>query len=82
MPRKRVRRRKVAATLSERGINVDELSTECTSAPMSGGDLFRVSALIACPPGVALDDLRAALERVANDLMVDISLSETTLVSE
>lgn len=68
--------RKVAAVLSERGINVDELSTECTSAPMSGGELFKVSATLACPPAVALDDVREELERVANDLMVDISLAE------
>lgn len=68
--------RKVAAVLSERGINVDELSTECTSAPMSGGELFKVSATLACPPAVALDDVREELERVANDLMVDISLAQ------
>lgn len=67
--------RKVANTLSERGINVDDLSTECTSAPMSGGDLFKMSALLACPPSVALDELQAELERVANDLMVDISIA-------
>lgn len=67
--------RDVTRVLSERGINVDELTTECTSAPMSGGDLFRLSAVLACPPAVALDDLREELERVANDLMVDISLA-------
>ncbi len=66
--------RQVAAALSERGINVDELSTECASAPISGGDVFKVSALLACPPSVDLDELRSELERVANDLMVDINL--------
>ena len=65
---------KVSSALSERGINVDELTTECASAPMSGGDLFKMSAVLACPPAVSLDDLRAELERIANDLMVDISL--------
>jgi glycine cleavage system regulatory protein len=66
--------RQVSDVLGELGINVDELSTECTSAPMSGGDLFKVSAVLACPPSVGLDRLRGELERVANDLMVDISL--------
>jgi glycine cleavage system regulatory protein len=68
--------RQVAATLSELGINVDELSTECTSAPISGGDLFKLAAVLACPPSITLDKLRQELELVANDLMVDISLDE------
>ena len=64
----------VAQTLAELGINVDELSTECTSAPMSGGELFKLSATLACPPHVSMERLRAELERVENDLMVDISV--------
>jgi glycine cleavage system regulatory protein len=68
--------RNVAATLSELGINVDDLSTECQSAPISGGDLFKLSAVLACPPSVSLDQLKLELERVANDLMVDIRLED------
>ena len=64
----------VAQTLAELGINVDELSTECSSAPMSGGELFKLSALLACPPSIEMDRLRQELERLENDLMVDISL--------
>lgn len=64
----------VAQTLAELGVNVEELSTECTSAPMSGGELFKLAATVACPPGVGLEQLRGELERVANDLMVDIEL--------
>jgi glycine cleavage system regulatory protein len=65
---------RVAQTLAELGINVDELSTECTSAPISGGELFKLSATLACPPSVGLERLRAELERVENDLMVDIDI--------
>jgi glycine cleavage system regulatory protein len=65
---------RVAQTLAELGINVDELSTECTSAPMSGGELFKLSATLACPPSLSLERLRAELERVENDLMVDIDI--------
>jgi glycine cleavage system regulatory protein len=68
---------KVSATLSRRGVNVEDLSTECTSAPMSGGDVFKISALLACPPDVSIDELRIALEQAANDLMVDISLADS-----
>lgn len=63
----------VAQTLAELGVNVDELSTECSSAPMSGGELFKLSALLACPPSIAMDRLRSELERLENDLMVDIN---------
>jgi glycine cleavage system regulatory protein len=71
--------RKISNTLSDRGINVDELSTECSSAPMSGGELFKMSARLACPPSVELEELRAELERVANDLMVDITFARTDI---
>jgi glycine cleavage system regulatory protein len=65
---------RVAQTLADLGVNVDELSTECTSAPISGGELFKLSATLACPPSVSLEHLRAELERVENDLMVDIDI--------
>ena len=68
----------VSQTLADLGVNVDELSTECTSAPMSGGELFKLSAALACPPSVSLDRLRTELERVENDLMVDIRLDTTS----
>jgi glycine cleavage system regulatory protein len=54
---------------------VDELETECTSAPISGGELFKLSATLACPPTVSLERLRSELERVENDLMVDIDVN-------
>jgi glycine cleavage system regulatory protein len=66
---------RVAQTLAELGINVDALETECTSAPISGGELFKLSATIACPPDVSLERLRSELERVENDLMVDIDVN-------
>ena len=66
---------KVSAILSHRGVNVEDIATERTSAPMAGGDVFKVSALIACPPQLSTDELRRALEQAANDLMVDITLA-------
>lgn len=66
---------RVAQTLAELGVNVDELQTECTSAPMSGGELFKLSAMLACPPTVSLEHLRSELERVEDDLMVDIDVN-------
>jgi glycine cleavage system regulatory protein len=66
--------RDISRALAERGVNVEELSTDCQEAPMGGGVLFRMSAAISAPASVALDDLRTTLESLANDLMVDIDL--------
>ena len=57
-------------------MNVEKLRTECISAPMSGGSLFKASAELGLPEGLALDDLKGHLEQIAADLMVDLNLNE------
>ena len=71
--------RDIFHALAQRDINVEELTTECSAAPWTGGALFRASASLRCPGHVAMDDLRDILERLAQDLMVDVSLGETVL---
>jgi glycine cleavage system regulatory protein len=66
--------RQIAAALSGRGINVEELTTECGSAPMSGEMLFKALARVHVPPSCNLQALRADLERIASDLLVDVRL--------
>ncbi|HUH04476.1 MAG TPA: ACT domain-containing protein [Kofleriaceae bacterium] len=66
--------RDISRALAERGINVEELETEREAAPMGGGDLFRALLEISAPPEVPLAELRSALEALANDLMVDLSV--------
>ncbi len=63
----------ISQILARHGVNVEDFSTECISAPLAGGLLFKASARLHCPPAVSAEDLRAALEDLANDLMVDIS---------
>ena len=65
--------RDVSRVLAERGVNVEELETEVTSAAMSGGPLFNYRAVIHAPGGVGLDDLRGRLEALGSELMVDLS---------
>jgi glycine cleavage system regulatory protein len=67
----------VSGALAQRGVNVDELVTECVDAPMSGELLFKATAHLAVPADVDLASLRARIEAIAADLMVDISLEET-----
>jgi glycine cleavage system regulatory protein len=69
--------RDISAALASHGVNVVELVTTCSSAPMSGETLFSASATLRCPRDVGLEALRETLELLADDLMVDISLEES-----
>jgi glycine cleavage system regulatory protein len=68
--------REISQLLAQHEVNVDELTTDRTSAPMSGEMLFRARARIRMPAAFDLGRLRAGLERVASDLMVEIHLVE------
>ena len=65
--------REISQALAAEGVNVEELHTECTSAPMSGETLFRAHALLRLPTGVADEELQASIEAIAEDLMVDVT---------
>ncbi len=69
--------RHLSRSLASHGVNVEELTTECYSAPMSGEMLFRANALLLLPKGCDLKALRKDLESLAGELMVDISLEES-----
>jgi glycine cleavage system regulatory protein len=66
----------ISAALAARGIGIDELTTDLRETPMAGGLLFEAHAIIDVPPSTSPDTLRALLESLADELMVDISLSE------
>ena len=71
--------REIAQLLASSGVNVEELTTDRQSAPMSGEMLFRARAHIHLPATADTTALRAALERLASDLMVEVSLEEQLL---
>jgi len=68
--------RQIAQALARNGVNVEELSTETSSAPMTGETLFHTDAEIQLPEGGSIPQLRAEMEKIASDLMVDIKLHE------
>jgi glycine cleavage system regulatory protein len=70
--------RTVTGVLAEHGVNVEELSSECVSAPMGGGDLFQAKARVLVPAKVNLEEVRRNLEKVGADLMVDLKLRPLT----
>ena len=61
----------VSAALAMHGVNVEEFSSACTSAPMSGEMLFHAQIAMQIPATCELADLRREVEKLANDLMVD-----------
>jgi glycine cleavage system regulatory protein len=67
--------REVSRLLAAQNINVEELVTDRSSAPMSGEMMFRARARLAVPAGVDVASVRASLERLAGDLMVEIRLA-------
>ena len=68
--------REISRVLAERGVNIEELVTDRTPAPMSAELLFRSSARVNVPPGVDAAELRGRLERLAQDLMVQVTLAD------
>jgi glycine cleavage system regulatory protein len=67
--------RQVTEVLAAHGVNIDSMRTETRDAPMSGGRLFEAHAVIEVPATADLGALRVALEKLANELMVDIDLA-------
>ena len=66
--------REITDVLAAHSVNIDTLRTETRDAPMSGGRLFEASAVLEVPGDADIGALRVALERLANELMVDITL--------
>ena len=75
----------VAVALEDETYPIDELVFDLANiragprfagedAPMGGGMLFRASALLRVPAEVAEAELRATLEGLADDLMVELTL--------
>jgi glycine cleavage system regulatory protein len=68
--------RDITRALSAASVNVEEFSSECISAPMSGEPLFKAVARLQLPPGCNDTALKGELEKTAGDLLVDISFVE------
>lgn len=65
----------VSGALAEHGLSVTDLQTSTREAPMVGGRLFEARATVAVPAGVDLADVQAALERIAAEVLVDLTVS-------
>jgi glycine cleavage system regulatory protein len=68
--------RQISHALAGQGVNVEDLHTDCASAAMSGETLFRARAKLSLPAQCDVAELRRRLEKIAEDLIVDITFEE------
>jgi glycine cleavage system regulatory protein len=66
----------VSAALADHDVSIEELITDVREAPMAGGTLFEAHAVLTAPPTTSTETLGSMLEGLADELMVDIRLSE------
>jgi glycine cleavage system regulatory protein len=67
--------KEISQVLTNWNVNLEDLHTECISAPMSGEKLFVATARLSMPDDVQMNAVCSALERIAADLVVDITLA-------
>ncbi len=73
--------RQISHALARYNVNVEELQTECASAAMSGETLFRARAKLSIPENCDTAVLRAELEKIAADLIVELSFAEVPVTA-
>jgi glycine cleavage system transcriptional repressor len=62
----------VAHYLSERGINIEAMDSECLPGATSGVPLFSMTAEVVAPPDLDAGELRAGLDAIGRRLNLDI----------
>jgi glycine cleavage system regulatory protein len=65
----------ISSALANHGINLEELESECFSAPMSGEVMFSAVVRLQIPESCVIANLRRELEGIGSELMVDISFT-------
>lgn len=68
--------REVSQVLARHAVNIEDLATRTSSAPMSAEILFHAEATLLAAAELDVRALTDELERISNDLMVDIALDE------
>ncbi|MBU4466006.1 MAG: amino acid-binding ACT protein [Actinobacteria bacterium] len=66
--------RELASTLSSHGVSIERMATETRDAAMSGGRLFEATITARVPASVDVDDVQSAIEHLAAEIQVDVTL--------
>jgi glycine cleavage system regulatory protein len=68
--------RDVTQALTRLGVNIEEFESGLESEPFTGAEMFRATARLTIPQGLPPEELRKALERLAGEIMVDLTVGE------
>ena len=68
--------KEISRVVARHGLSILELTTDTREAPMTGGRLFEARLTVEVNDPSDLDAVRADLERIAAELMVDLSWGE------
>lgn len=68
--------RDISAALSRHQLSIESLTSQTLDAPMSGGRLFEAQVVARVPEGADLGEIRADLERLASEILVDLALTD------
>jgi glycine cleavage system regulatory protein len=66
--------RDVTAILGGHGVSIDAFTSRTLDAPMAGGTLFEATVHARVPDDADLDAVTGALERLADEIQVDLSV--------
>ena len=66
--------REISATLSAHDLSIERMSSETYDAAMSGGRLFEAKIVARAAASVDIDAVRSALEELAAEIQVDVTL--------
>lgn len=64
--------RDISRVLANHQVNVEELITEFSEAPMSSAPLFKATATFSSDGNINMDVIQTELEEIAHDLMIEI----------
>jgi glycine cleavage system regulatory protein len=68
--------RDVTQALTRLGVNIKEFASGLEGEPFTGVQMFHATARLSVPEGLKLEDLRKALERLAAEIMVDLTVGD------
>jgi len=66
--------RDVTQALTRLGVNIEEFSSGVQGEPFTGAEMFHADLRVRLPDGLAVEELRRTLERLATEIMVDLSV--------
>lgn len=73
--------RDIARVLAERRVNIEELTTKVTSGAFSAEQMFQATARLRVPDSVEAAELKEILERLGDEMMVNIAVRDASVQS-